>query len=185
MALTIADLEKLQHLYPEHRLELQDGTIAIMSPSDITASLIGAEFSRLLGNWVRPRKLGFVFDASGGFRSAAGDLTAPDVSYVSRTRLTRVPRSYGDVVPDLVVEVKSSTDRVKLLEAKLETYLELGAQVGLLIDPDERTVRVYRTLATPRTLAGDAVLELPELLPGFSLPIAQLWLVEYDSFDEV
>jgi Uma2 family endonuclease len=181
MTMTVADVEKLQSLYPDHKIELRDGAITIMSPSDVTSGLIGGEFLSQLRNWVRPRKLGFIFDASSGFRLPNGDLTAPDVSFVLRERLRRVPRTYAPVVPDLVVEVKSSTDRLRPLVDKLLRYLELGARVGILVDPDLQRVSIYRPEREPVILEGGDVLSLNELLPGWELAIADLWLVEFDE----
>ncbi|MBC8123934.1 MAG: Uma2 family endonuclease [Gemmatimonadaceae bacterium] len=180
MVMTVEDVEKLKYLYPNHRIELRDGAVVIMSPSDATSSLIGARFSRLLGNWVEPRALGYVFDASAGFRSPDGNLTAPDVSFVSRERLKRVPRTYAQVVPNLVVEIKSGSDRVKPIVQKLQSYLEVGAVVGLLVDPDERTVTVYRTGQEPIELSDDDTLTVPELLPGGEIVVSQLWPPEFD-----
>ncbi|MBW4698774.1 MAG: Uma2 family endonuclease [Aphanocapsa lilacina HA4352-LM1] len=178
MALTVEDVEKLQKLFPEHKIELRDGAITIVSPSDIVSGMIGARFSRFLGNWVDPRKLGFVFDSSSGFQPPNGDLTAPDVSYVSRARLSRLPRSYGPLVPDLVVEIKSSTDRLKSLEDKIESYLQLGAKVGVLVDPDGQTATVYRCGVQPVGFFDNDILELPELLPGWQLQLAELWPID-------
>jgi len=64
---TIADLEQLQAEHPEWQMELVEGSILVMGPSDYVSEEIGAEFIRLLGNWVRPRKLGRVTGSSAGF----------------------------------------------------------------------------------------------------------------------
>jgi Uma2 family endonuclease len=175
MVLSIEDVEKLKQLYPEHRIELRDGAIIIMSPSDLTSAVIGSRFSRFLGNWVDPRDLGFVADASAGYIAPGGDLSAPDVSFVSRQRLPRSPRTYAQVIPELVVEIKSSRDRVALLVDKLQRYLELGAQIGILIDPDTHTLSVHRLGDDPEVLRNGDVLKLPELLPGWEVAIADLW----------
>ena len=73
------------------------------------------------------------------------DLRAPDVSFVAAKRLKRTVRDFAELVPDLVVEIKSKTDRVSKLEDKIELFLELGAKVGILINPDKLTVSVYRS----------------------------------------
>jgi Uma2 family endonuclease len=179
--LGIEDVEKLKQLYPEHRIELRDGAIVIVSPSDLTSAIVGSRFSRALGNWVDPRSLGFVADASAGYIAPNGDLSAPDVSFISRRRLQRSPRTYARLVPDLVVEVKSSTDRTAALVDKLRSYLELGAQVGILIDPDTRTLNVYRQGLEPQILSDGDVLELPELLPGWEVAVLDLWPPEFDE----
>ncbi|MBC8121011.1 MAG: Uma2 family endonuclease [Gemmatimonadaceae bacterium] len=174
MAMTIEDVEKIQQLYPDHRIELRDGAVIVISPSDITSGIVGGKFLRLLGNWVDPHGLGYVADASAGYRSPNGDLTAPDVSFVSRERLGRSPRTYAQVVPNLVVEVKSSTDRIKLLVEKLQMYLELGAQTGILLDPDKQTLSVYRPEQAALVLGNGDTLTLPEF-PGWELNVVELW----------
>ena len=129
MTLTINNVEKIEQILKDddndYQIELQEGNILIMGPSDIESSEIGAELIRLLGNWIKPRKLGRIFDSSGGFIMPNTDLRAPDVSFVSAQRLKRTVRDFGNLVPDLVVEIKSKTDRVAKLEDKLKLFLEL------------------------------------------------------------
>ncbi|MGJ5675981.1 MAG: Uma2 family endonuclease [Nostochopsis sp.] len=179
MALTIQDLERLQHKLQEeqrdYQLELQEGNIILMGPSDIESSEIGAEFIRLLGNWVKPHRLGRIFDSSGGFIMPNTDLRAPDVSFVSAARLKRTVRDFANLVPDLVVEIKSKTDRVRPIEEKIKLFLQLGAQVGILINPDELTVTVYRPTGEMEMLVGEDKLAIPELFPGWEVVISELW----------
>ncbi|MFM6811224.1 MAG: Uma2 family endonuclease, partial [Dolichospermum sp.] len=115
MTLTINNLEKIEQILKDdnndYQIELQEGNILIMGPSDIESSEIGAEFIYLLKLWTNPRKLGRIFDSSGGFIMPNTDLRAPDVSFVSAQRLKRTVRDFGNLVPDLVVEIKSKTDR--------------------------------------------------------------------------
>lgn len=178
MSFTVRDLEKfrsqLSPEYEDYQLELQEGNIVVMGPSDIESSEIGAEFIRLLGNWVKPRQLGRVFDSSGGFIMPNTDLRAPDVSFVSRERLRQTVRAFGELVPDLVVEIKSRTDRIKKLQNKIQMFLDLGARVGILIDPDEQTVTVYRSGSEPTVLNNQQTLTIPELFPGWELPVSEL-----------
>lgn len=184
MSLTVQDLEKLQAQLPseyaDYQLELQDGSIIVMGPSDIESSEIGAEFIRLLGNWVKPRRLGRVFDSSGGFILPNSDLRAPDVSFVTADRLRQSRRSFGELVPDLVVEIKSKTDRVKKIQEKIQMYLELGARVGIVIDPDKQTVTVYRAGSEAILLKSEDTLTISELFPGWDLPVAELWPPVFD-----
>jgi len=85
-----------------------------------------------------------------------------------------------ELVPDLMVEVKSKTDRVKPLVKKIELFVELGAVVGILIDPDKRTLTVYRPNQSPVTLCDGDTLTVPELLPGWELTISELWPPVFD-----
>ncbi|MEB3179599.1 MAG: Uma2 family endonuclease [Nostocaceae cyanobacterium] len=179
MTLSIEDLERLQQKLQteqqDYQMELQAGNIVVMGPSDIDKSEIGAQLIYLLKLWVNPRKLGRIFDSSGGFIMPNTDLRAPDVSFVSAQRLKRTVRDFAQLVPDLVVEIKSKSDRIRPLEQKIQLFLEMGAQVGILINPDELTVSVYRSNAETQLLAADDNLTIPELFPGSEIPIPELW----------
>ncbi|WP_339384181.1 Uma2 family endonuclease [Microcoleus sp. LEGE 07076] len=183
-SLTVADLEQLQGILSEaqldYQLELVDGKMIIMGPSDIVSSEIGAELVRLLLNWVKPRKLGPVFESSGGFILPNSNLTAPDVSFVTADRLKQSKRYFAELVPDLVVEIKSQSDRLKPLREKILSFIELGAKVGILIDPDDRTVTIYTPTAEPVVLRDGDMISLPELLPGWEVAVTELWPIEFE-----
>ena len=182
--LTVADLEQLQGILCEahldYQLELVDGKIIIMGPSDIVSSEIGLEFGRLLLNWVKPRKLGRVFESSGGFILPNSDLRAPDVSFVVAYRLKQSKRYFAELVPDLVVEIKSQSDRLKPLREKIQSFIELGAKVGILIDPDKRTVTLYTPTAEPVVLRDGDTISIPELLPGWEIAVSELWPIDFE-----
>ena len=182
--LTVADLEQLQGILCEahldYQLELVDGKIIIMGPSDIVSSEIGAELVSLLRNWVKPRKLGRVFESSGGFILPNSNLTAPDVSFVVADRLKQSKRYFAELVPDLVVEIKSQSDRLKPLREKIQSFIELGAKVGILIDPDKRTVTLYTPTAEAVVLRDGDMISIPELLPGWEVPVAELWPIDFE-----
>lgn len=175
MALTEQDLQTVQAAYPESRLELRGGTIIVMSPSDHASEAIVLELAARLHEWVRPRKLGFVTASSAGFCLPNGDIVAPDVSFVAKERMRVSPRHYADVVPNLVVEVKSPSDRIRDLEEKLTLLREFGAQAALLIDPDKHTVEVDVEGQPRRRLTDVDTLELPLVLPGWSMRVSELW----------
>jgi Uma2 family endonuclease len=177
--MTIKDLEQVQFVFAEagldYQVELEDGSISIVGPSDIVSSEISSRLIAFLFAWVNPRRLGRVFDSAGGFILPDSNLKAPDVSFVRASRLRQSPRYFGELVPDLVVEIKSQSDRVSKLDRKVRTFVELGAIVGILIDPDERTVAIYRPDTEPMVLGNEDTLTLPELLPGWEFPIPELW----------
>ncbi|AFY50501.1 hypothetical protein Nos7524_4759 [Nostoc sp. PCC 7524] len=179
MTLTIQDVERLQQKLQEeqqdYQVELQEGNILVMGPSDIESSEIGAELIRLLGNWIKPRKLGRIFDSSGGFIMPNTDLRAPDVSFVAAARLKRTVRDFAQLVPDLVVEIKSKTDRISKLEEKVKLFLDLGARIGILINPDELTVSVYRPNGDVKVFTDEDKLTINELFPGWEIAISELW----------
>ncbi len=174
MSLTVKELEEIQITYPDYRIELVDGSIIIMSPSGYEPEEVGTEFARILGNWVRPRKLGRVVGSSAGFKLPNSDLRAPDVSFVRAERLKISTEDYAELVPDLVVEVKSKTDSIDKLREKIQEFIKLGSQVGILINPKTRTLEVSRDGETVILKDGD-ILTLPDLLPGFEVVISEIW----------
>ncbi|WP_341529057.1 Uma2 family endonuclease [Nostoc sp. UHCC 0302] len=180
MSLTIQDLEKMQQQYPDYRMELVQGNIIVMSPSGYESDEVAAAMIAQLHNWVRPRKLGRVAASSAGFRLPNSDLRAPDASFVLAQRLRRSPKSFAQLAPDLTVEVKSPSDNLKELRAKVQEFLALGTKVGILINPDERIVEVYDSGKEVIILRDGDVLTLPDLLPGLEVQISDLWSPEFD-----
>ncbi|MBD2179929.1 Uma2 family endonuclease [Planktothrix sp. FACHB-1355] len=179
MNLTVEDLENLQLILQEkqldYKLELVDGKIQVMGLSDYISEVIIARLIFLLQSWVLPRQLGYVTGSSAGFRLPNGNLRGPDVSFVSAARLNPLPRSFAEIVPDLMVEVKSASDSIPPLQKKIQMFLELGTQVGILIDPDKLTVTVYRSTGEAIVLTENDMLTIPELFPGWELPISEIW----------
>ncbi len=186
--LTVKDLEMLQGTLNQagldYQLELDEGKILVMGLSDIISSEVGAQLIRLLGNWVYPHRLGRLFDSSGGFILPDTNLKVPDVSFVRTQRLKKSVRYFGEFVPDLVVEIKSPSDRIKSLQHKIKKYLELGVQVGILIDPDEEIVVVYRPTGEKSEFKNGDKLTIPELFGEWELPIVELWPPVFDEFDQ-
>ena len=177
--MTVKDLNKVQTAFTEagldYTIELEDGKISVMGPSDIVSSEISSRLIAFLFAWINPRRLGRVFDSAGGFIMPDTNVKAPDVSFVRAARLRQSPRYFGELVPDLVVEIKSQSDRIKPIETKVLKFIELGAVVGLLIDPDEETVTIYRSTGEPTVLGNGDILTVAELFPGWELPVSELW----------
>jgi Uma2 family endonuclease len=192
MSLSVQDVEKLQALYPNHQIELRDGKIFLMNPSDGVSGEIGACFGALLGTWVYNNNMGWVLNSSTGICMPNGDLLSPDISFVSREQLKQIPRTYLSVVPELIVEIKSSRDRVRELEEKIALFLSQGVQVSILIDPDTHTVSIFRSgglskhadtgepVSQVTILRDGDTLTIPELFPGWEIPVASLWPPVYE-----
>ena len=191
MSIDFHDVERLQALYPENQIELREGKLIIMSPADDSSAEVGVLFSSLLAIWVYRHNLGRVLESSAGFRLPNGDLLSPDVSFVSRTRLKRSTRSYLSVVPELIVEIKSRSDRVRAIEDKIALFLRQGVQIGILIDPDKKVLSIYRNVGTTTddseeimpqktTLQNDDILTIPELFPGWEVAITRFWPAIYE-----
>jgi Uma2 family endonuclease len=180
MTLTIKHLDQFQQQNPDLKYELKEGEIIIMSPSDFLSEDVGGGFLRYLRNWVDPRKLGRVTGSSAGFIMPNGDLLSPDIAFVKAEKLKISPRSYAQVVPDLVVEIKSASNQVGKLEEKLKKFLEFGAIIAILIDPDEHILKVFRDNCEPKILTDNDTLTIPELFGEWELKIVNLWPPIFD-----
>jgi Uma2 family endonuclease len=77
-------------------------------------------------------------------------------------------------------EVKSKTDFLTRLRQKIQEFLALGTQVGVLVDPRSRTMEVYRPGVEKVVLRDGDVLTVPALLPGWELAVAEVWAPEFD-----
>lgn len=173
MSLTVKDLENLQAHYPDHRLELVNGKIIVMSPSGYESDEVAFRVGANLWNWVEPRQLGRITGSSAGFSLA--NTRAPDVSFVRAERLPRSPRGYATIPPDLMVEVKSPTDEIEELRNKIDEFLAQGTVVGILVNPDDRTLEIRRLNQAPVVLRDGDVLTVPDLLPGWEVSVSALW----------
>lgn len=164
----------------EWRLERSvNGDLAIVSP---TGSETGGSNFGLTGQlwmWSRQEGTGQGFDSSTGFRLPNGAIRSPDVSWIRRDRWETIPpeqrQKFAPICPDFVIELRSPTDNLETLQAKMQEYLDNGTVLGWLIDRSQRQVYIYRpempidVLENPTTLSGDPV------LPGFELDLNEIW----------
>ncbi|AKG22226.1 Uma2 family endonuclease [Calothrix sp. 336/3] len=184
MSLSVKNLLELQKKLRDYdcdfQMELSDGRINLMEPVDVYASEIGAEMMRLLGNWVKPRKLGRVLDSGCGYILPNKYLKAPHISFIRAQRLKQSPRYFARIVPDLVIEIKAHRDRLEFLEEKIQLFLQLGTQVGVLIDADILQVKVYHPTEATITFNQDDTLTLPQILPGLEVAIANIFPPIFD-----
>jgi Uma2 family endonuclease len=167
--------EDIQRQHPAHDLEIHNGEYVIVAPHDLASANLAINIASELHQWVRPRRLGRVFDSNAGFIFPDGDLIAPDVSYVSCERLPEVPKTFARVVPELVFEIRSGKQRAKACRAKVALLVAEGIDVVVYVDPHERTYEVHRAGQEPVLLAGGDRFEVPDVLPGFGFAIDELW----------
>jgi Uma2 family endonuclease len=172
-------IEEFASLPLQGRWELIDGEPVEMSPSADESSSIGATIIGFLIPFVRPRRLGRVYGADGGFVLFPDRATVrvPDVAFVRAERAPqgRARKSFPRLAPDLVVEVLSPSDSTSEVVAKLEMYQEAGVPLIWLVDPDKMTVTVIEAGSPTTVLGRDDILDGGNVLPGFSVPVAELF----------
>ncbi|MSU48877.1 MAG: Uma2 family endonuclease [Opitutus sp.] len=157
--------------------ELLQGEI-IKSPAGSEHGIISVAVCAELRAHARRHQLGAVFDSSTGFRLTPDDLLSPDAAFVSRDRLVamkRIPRGFFPGAPDLVVEVLSPSDTIEYVHEKLTRYFAHGTRLVWVINPVERNALVYRTPEADRLLRVTDALDGEDVLPGFRLPLAELF----------
>ncbi len=163
------------------RYELIDGELVEMSPTSERHSDIEAGFVARLWLHVVPRKLGRVYNADAGFVLFGNPrlVRVPDAAFVRADRLP--PEAERDkflrLAPDLVVEVVSPTDRAGKVARKVEDWLAAGVRLLWLFRPRDRTVTVYAPGRPTQVLGIGDVLDGEDVLPGFRLPLADLFRV--------
>lgn len=160
------------------RHELVRGELTTMAPAGWEHGVVSARVVELLSSFVRAKGLGVVLTTDTGFtiEREPDTVRAPDAAFV---RADRVPapedrRGFAELAPDLVVEVVSPNDRWTEVTDKALMWLDAGVRLVWVVDPAKRLVVVHRERGDDR-LRGDAVLDGEDVLPGFRLPLADLF----------
>jgi Uma2 family endonuclease len=157
------------------KYELVGGEL-VVSPTGFEHGYISLRLSTALMDFVLPRRLGAGADSSTGFRMKSGNVLSPDISFVRKERLGKpITKKFFEGAPDLAVEVLSPDDSSKRVREKLAEYFANGTSLAWVVNPANRTVRVYHSPTDSKLLRTGYSLEGGELLPGFSLPLAQLF----------
>ena len=160
------------------RCELIRGQLHMMTPAGYGHGRIVNRIAWFITTHVMKHRLGEVFSAETGFRIERDPDTvrAPDVAFIAADRLPDPPpRGYADTAPDLVVEVNSPDDRPREVSEKVRMWLSAGVKQVWLVDPATRTVQVCHPDGRCETFDDQQVLEGGDLLPGFSIAIADLF----------
>jgi Uma2 family endonuclease len=159
---------------PGKVLELVRGQLVVREPPGTLHGVVAANLTIELGAFVQERRLGWVFAQDTGFKIQRDPDTVrgPDVAFVSRGRLERIPEAgYAELAPDLVVEVLSPSDRPGEVLAKIGDFLAAGTRLAWLVDPRRREARVFRSDGSVAVIGEDGALDGEDVVPGFSCPL--------------
>lgn len=160
------------------KFELINGELTHMSPAGYGHDKIAFKIAFRIGQFVEPRKLGDVVGSSAGFRLDKANVLSPDAGYVSRERRiqSNTPEEgFFRGVPDLAVEVISPSERKTRIRTKIRKYFARGTRLVWLVYPRRREVEVYTSPDTMSLVAGDDTLDGGDVLPGFRLPLADIF----------
>ena len=163
----------------DRRLELLDGALVERPLNNEEHGECSGAIAARIWLHVREHQLGAVYAAGTGFYISRNPdvVLAPDVSFVRAGRLPadRDRRKFIEVAPDLVVEVNSPSEHPGDVTNKVQRYLNAGVQLVWVVYPQQRSVAVYRADRTWDSLQGNASLDGANVLPGFTLPLADLF----------
>jgi Uma2 family endonuclease len=164
---------------PDLRLELTPNReLIVMAPAGGESGERNNDLSGQVWYWNRQTDLGRSFDSSTGydFTVFGGGKPAPDVSWIEKSRLEGVNIvGFIPVVPDFVIELRSATDNLKPLQDKMREYQRLGVRLGLLINPQNQQVEIYRSGQESEILEAPMEIDCNEVMPGFVLSMSRIW----------
>ncbi len=166
--------------YPDYFIEMTaEGEIEIMPPNFSLTGWRNQKINTQLDMWASRDHKGAATEASAGFVLPSGARRSPDAAWTKKERLRALsPKSwkgYWHLCPDFVIELRSQSDRLPKLRNKMREWIENGAQLAWLIDPERHVVEVYRPdreaeiLIDPASVAGEGPVD------GFVLELKLVW----------
>ncbi len=171
---TIEDLEARSSR--GERYELIEGELVEVSPGRRLHAVIQLRIGSRLLAFVDEHDLGIVGTEEGFILQSNPDtVLAPDVSFVSRARLTPESPGWSRVPPDLAVEVVSPSNSQPEIDRKVCIYLSGGVKVVWIVYPERKSIVIHEPEKSPQILSGDQSLEGGTVLPGFALPLSLLF----------
>ncbi len=171
-------IRELEQSPPEGEWEVIDGELIRVNPTSLRAAMTSLTIGSIIREFAIKHDLGIVTGADGGYILFADreTLLAPDVGFISKHRIPadadqgQFPR----LAPDLAVEVLSPSDRMAAALGKISIYLEAGVRLVWLVDPVRQTITIFQEGDAPVRLNAIDVLSGGDVLPGFSIRVADL-----------
>jgi Uma2 family endonuclease len=166
--------------HPDLNFEMTaDGQLLVMPQTFTLTGFRNQEISLQLGSWAKRDRRGYASESSTGFVLPNGARRSPDAAWIRKDRMKALSaeslNSFWRLCPDFVIELRSQSDRLPALRDKMNEYLANGAELGWLIDPDARTVEVYRTGQAPEILTDPVALVGEGPVQGLVLDLLPVW----------
>jgi Uma2 family endonuclease len=166
--------------YPDNFVEMNaEGEIIIKPPNYSLTAVQNGEIYGQLREWARADGRGVVMDSSGGYVLPNGARRSPDASWIPKDRLETMDRArykkFWQMCPPFLIELRSQWDRLPKLREKMREWVDNGAELGWLIDPERRAVEIYRPGQTSEVLENLDVITAGAPVAGFTLQLARVW----------
>jgi Uma2 family endonuclease len=173
--LTATDVEGLS--FPDKQFELVRGRLLVREPPSTRHGVIAAKLLYLVSDFVYRHALGVVCAQDTGFkiRSDPDTVRAPDIAFIGRDQVPRIPtRGYAELAPDMVSEILSPDDAPGEVLAKIADWLDAGTRLVWIIDPKRVEARVHRADGSLSVLDARGSLEGEDVLPGFTCSLREI-----------
>jgi Uma2 family endonuclease len=155
------------------------GELIIMPPTGGETGKNNATLIARFVIWNETYNLGVVFDSSTCFRLPQGGDRSPDIAWLRQERwdalTSEEKRKFPPLCPDFILELLSPSDNLATIQGKMREYLNSGAQLGWLINPETQQVEIYRPEQPVEILLAPSELSGEPVLPRFTLNLAWLW----------
>ncbi len=179
LRVTPQEFDRLCETNPDLRLELsKDGELIVIPPTGGESGKKNLTLAARVWNWNDRTRLGFAFDSSTGydFIALGGGKMSPDVSWIEKSRLEGINIvGFIKIVPDFVLELRSPSDRIGDLRLKMLEYQRLGVRLGLLINPQDTGVEIYRVGRETEILQSPQEVDCTDVMPDLFLSMAEIW----------
>lgn len=175
---TILSLEQFEQLPDDGLLhELDEGDLVVMPPPKPRHGTVLLTLGNLLKEFLRKTPAGSVTTQIGFLlKQEPATVRAPDVAFLRGTRAQlALSNEYIEGAPDLAVEIVSPSDSASQMMRKVNQYLRSGGHTVWVVYPESRQAHVFEAAGTSRVLGEDQTLDAPNLLPGFSVPVKNLF----------
>ena len=156
-----------------------NGEVIVMTPTGAASGGRNMDISTDLNIWARRNGQGKAFDSSTGFILPDGSMRSADAAWLLMQRWEALSkeqqRGFAPICPDFIIELRSPSDHLANLRAKMMLWLANGAQLAWLIDPITESVTIYRPdkkikiMHHPTSVQGEGVMD------GFELVMARIW----------
>jgi len=156
-----------------------NGELILMSPSGSGTGHKNSDLIYQLTGWARETNSGVTFDSNAGFTLPDGSMRSPDAAWIAWPRWNALSKEEQDgfapICPEFVIELRSPSDGLAELQAKMRLWVSNGAMVAWLVDPLRKTVEIYRAGREAEVLVGGSAVEGDGVVAGFVLELERVW----------
>lgn len=149
-----------------------------MTPTFALSSSNNSELITELGLWNRRYKAGKVLESNGGYFLKDSSMRVPDVAWIKLDRWNALTmaekKSFPRLVPDFIIELKSESDSLADLKAKMLKWVENGVRLAWLVSTEDELTYIYQPGQLPTTCSFEEILYGEDVLIDFSVKMCDI-----------